>query len=98
MTFDITAALDPEIAAVLPDGPVGNFGSLTLDRIPAARAASGGLQMPPAPPTTVTRIVELPPGTDGFGCRSGSTRRWTRAATVPACCGSTAGATSSARA
>jgi acetyl esterase/lipase len=65
MSFDVAAALDPEIAAALPDGPVGNFGSLTVDRIPAARAASSGLQMPPAPPTTVTSIVELPAGADG---------------------------------
>jgi len=54
MTMDVATALDPEIAGMLVDLPIGQFdlGSLTPDMLPMVRAAMDALGVGELPPTT----------------------------------------------
>jgi acetyl esterase/lipase len=69
MTMDVATTLDPEIAALLGDLPIGgmDLGSLTPEMLPAVREAMRGMPAPEVPPTTtVSRELVITDPSGGF--------------------------------
>jgi acetyl esterase/lipase len=67
MTMDVATTLDPEIAAALAESPIGSidFGTFTLDNIPAMREGMANMPAVELPPTTTVSHEVVVPGATG---------------------------------
>jgi acetyl esterase/lipase len=67
MTMDVTANLDPDIAAALAASPMGtlDFGTFTFETVPQIRDAMASMPAVDLPPTTTVSREVVVPGVDG---------------------------------
>jgi acetyl esterase/lipase len=67
MTMDVATCIDPEIAAILAQSPLGSFdfGSVGLDGIPQIREMMANMPVVDLPPTTTVSREVVVPGVDG---------------------------------